>query len=84
MTVQNARRRLARFWSALKPWLLLRLRQPSTYMGLLLKIAGIVGLPLTDSAAGQLAEVLAIVVGAGLFAWDQEPKRVDPTDEAGA
>lgn len=83
MTPLDTKARLRRFWIALKPWVLLRLRQPSTYLGVLLKVGGIVGLPLTESAAGQLAEVLAIVAGAALFAWDQSSKP-DPTDQEGA
>lgn len=66
--------RLRRFWDTLKPWLLIRLRQPSTYAGLLVKVSAIVGLTLTDSAVGQLAEILAVLVGAALVAWDQPPK----------
>lgn len=75
--------RLTRFWSALKPWVLIRLRQPSTYAGLLLKLGAIAGLTMTDSAVGQLAELLAVLVGAGLVAYDQTPKG-DGTDGAGA
>lgn len=75
--------RLTRFWAALWPWLILRLRQPSTWAGLLLKAAGLCGFVLTDSDAAHLAELLAVLVGAALFAYDQTPKP-DPTDQAGA
>lgn len=77
------KQRLRRFWLAFKPWLLLRLRQPSTYVGLIVKLAAIVGLTVTDSGAGQAAEVLAVLIGAALVAWDSTPK-LDDTDQAGA
>lgn len=63
--------RLVKFWLALKPWVLLRLRQPSTYMGLVLKAAAICGFVLDDTAAAHVAEALAIVAGALLVAYDE-------------
>ena len=77
--------RLRAFWRAMLPWVLLRLRQPSTYVGLVVKVAALFGLAITDSAAGQLSEVIAVVIGAGLVAWDQGgPQRPDESDKAGA
>lgn len=75
--------RIALFWATLKPWVLLRLRQPSTYVGLLMKVSAIVGLTMTDSAIGQAAELIAVLVGAALVAYDQTPKP-DESDRAGA
>lgn len=75
--------RVRRFWRAVKPWLLLRLRQPSTYVGLVVKVSAIVGLTLTDSMAGQIGELLAVLAGAALVAWDSTAKP-DDTDQAGA
>jgi hypothetical protein len=44
-----------------------------------------VGLTITDSAVGQIAEVLAVVAGAALVAYDPGAKsRPDDTDSAGA
>ncbi|KAF1008983.1 MAG: hypothetical protein GAK28_00615 [Luteibacter sp.] len=77
--------RLCAFWRALLPWLLLRLRQPTTYIGLVVKVAAIFGLTITDSTAGQVAEIAAVLVGAMLVAWDQDKaQRIDDTDQAGA
>lgn len=77
--------KLAAFWRAMLPWVLLRLRQPTTYVGLVVKIAALFGLAITDSAAGQLAELLAVMVGACLVAWDQGAgHRPDDSDKAGA
>lgn len=82
---KRLRDRLAAFWRALRPWVLLRLRQPSTYVGLVVKLAAIAGLTVTDSAAGQIAEVIAVVIGAALVGYDQGAKdRPDDTDQAGA
>lgn len=81
----NLKVRLAAFWRAMLPWVLLRLRQPTTYVGLVVKVAALLGLVITDSAAGQLAELLAVIVGAGLMAWDQgAARRPDDSDKAGA
>lgn len=77
--------RLRAFWRAMLPWILVRLHQPSTYVGLVVKVAGLFGLALTDSAAGQVAEVVAVVMGAGLVAWDSNAgRRPDESDKAGA
>ncbi|NID14978.1 hypothetical protein [Luteibacter yeojuensis] len=77
--------RLRAFWRAVLPWLRLRLQQPTTYIGLVVKVAAIFGLTVTDSAAGQLAEFAAVIVGAVLIAWDQgKAQRIDDTDQAGA
>jgi hypothetical protein len=77
--------RLRAFWRALLPWVLIRLRQPTTYAGLVVKVAALLGLAITDSTAGQLAEVVAVLVGAGLVAWDQKAaRRPDESDQAGA
>jgi len=85
MTLRTAKARLAAFWAALKPWVLVRLHQPSTYAGLIVKVAALVGLTITDSAVGQIAEVLAVVAGAALVAYDPGAKsRPDDTDSAGA
>jgi hypothetical protein len=70
--------RLAKFWAALKPWVLLRLRQPSTYAGVILKLAAISGYVVTDSMAAHLAELLAIVAGALLVAYDEDKVNADP------
>lgn len=78
------RQRAGAFWRALKPWVLLRLRQPTTYAGLIVKVAALAGLVVTDSTAGQIAEVVAVLVGAGLVAYDQGNHRPDETDKAGA
>ena len=71
MTTTTRRTRAAAFWRALKPWLLLRLRQSSTYAGLVVKLAGLAGFAVTDSVASHVAELLAVVVGAALVAYDQ-------------
>lgn len=84
MTVQNARRRLALFWRAIRPWLIVRLQQPTTYVGLILKVAGALGYAVTDSRAAHLAELLAVIVGALLVAYNEMPPPPDPTDQAGA
>lgn len=82
---KRLRDRLAVFWRALRPWVLLRLHQPSTYVGLVVKLAAIAGLTVTDSAAGQIAEVIAVVIGAALVGYDHGAKdRPDDTDQAGA
>jgi hypothetical protein len=78
------RQRARAFWRALLPWVLMRLRQPTTYLGLVVKIAALLGLTVTDSTAGQLAEVAAVIVGALLVAWDQDGPRTDDSDRAGA
>jgi len=81
------RPRVSAFWRALKPWVLLRLRQPTTYAGLIVKIAALAGLAVTDSSAGQIAEVVAVLVGAALVAYDQgggDRHRPDDSDKAGA
>ena len=79
------RQRASAFWRAMLPWVLLRLRQPTTYVGLLMKIAALFGLVITDSTAGQLAEIVAVLVGAGLVAWDHGgARRSDDSDKAGA
>lgn len=70
--------RLAKLWTALKPWVLLRLRQPSTYMGVILKVAALCGYVVTDSAVAHLAEALAVVAGALLVAYDEDKTRADP------
>lgn len=75
--------RLQRFWLAVKPWLVIRLRQPSTYAGLVMKTAGIAGFVVTDTTVAHIAEVIAVIAGAALVAWDQTPKS-DPSDGAGA
>jgi hypothetical protein len=85
MKLAALRARLGAFWRALRPWVLVRLRQPSTYAGLVMKLAAIAGLTVTDSAAGQIAEVVAVLVGAGLVAYDPGAKdRPDDSDQAGA
>jgi hypothetical protein len=63
--------RLVKFWAALKPWVLLRLRQPSTYLGLVLKVAAVLGYVVTDSAAAHVAEALAVIAGALMVAYDE-------------
>ena len=85
MSMQSVKARLVAFWRALKPWVLIRLHQPSTYAGLVVKLAAIAGLTVTDSFAGQAAEVIAVVIGAALVAHDSGAKdRPDDTDKAGA
>lgn len=84
MNLKDVRKRLSLFWAALWPWLALRLQQPTTYVGLILKVAGIAGYVVTDSHAAQLAELVAVIVGALLVAYNQAPKGPDPTDQAGA
>lgn len=66
--------RLKRFWAAMKPWVLIRLRQPTTYVGLIMKVAGIAGFVITDATAAHIAEGVAVLAGAALVAWDQSPK----------
>jgi len=79
------RQRASAFWRAMLPWVLLRLRQPTTYVGLVVKVAALLGLVITDSTAGQVAEVVAVMVGAGLVAYDQgASRRSDDSDKAGA
>lgn len=63
--------RLVKFWLALKPWVLLRLRQPSTYAGLILKLAALAGYVVTDSTAAHVAEALAVIAGALMVAYDE-------------
>lgn len=63
--------RLARFWTAVKPWVLLRLQQPSTWAGLLLKAAAIAGFVVTDSTASHIGELLAVIAGGLLVAYNQ-------------
>lgn len=63
--------RLVKFWAALKPWVILRLRQPSTYAGLVLKAAAILGFVVDTSTAAHVADALAVVVGALLVAYDE-------------
>lgn len=75
--------RFKRFWAVLHPWILARLREPSTYVGLIIKISAIYGLTVTDSSAAQMGEVLAVVVGAMLMAYQQNPPP-DDSDKAGA
>jgi hypothetical protein len=75
--------RLRRFWDALKPWVVLRLRQPSTYAGLVMKVAGILGLVIDSGTVAHVCDALAVVAGAALIAWDQTPK-ADESDNAGA
>ena len=70
--------RLVKFWLALKPWVLLRLRQPSTYAGLVLKAAAILGFVVDSSMAAHIAEILAIVAGALLVAYDEDKANADP------
>lgn len=73
------------FWRAMLPWILLRLRQPTTYLGLVVKVGALFGLVVTDSAAGQIAELIAVAIGAGLVAYDQgAARRSDDSDKAGA
>lgn len=69
---------LTKFWAALKPWVLLRLRQPSTYAGLVLKAAAILGFVVDSSTAAHIAEILAIVAGALLVAYDEDKVNADP------
>ena len=64
--------RLVKFWAALKPWVLLRLRQPSTYAGLVLKAAAIGGFVLDGTTAAHIAEALAVIAGALLVAYDED------------
>ena len=71
------------FLAAIKPWVLARLREPTTYVGLIIKIAAIYGLTVTDSSAAEAGELVAVVVGAMLVAYEQVPKP-DDTDQAGA
>lgn len=85
MNLKPVKARLAAFWAALRPWVLVRLHQPSTYAGLVVKLAAIAGLTVTDSFVGQAAEVIAVVIGAALVAHDADAKnRPDDTDKAGA
>lgn len=70
--------RLAKFWAALKPWVLLRLRQPSTYAGLILKLAALAGWVVTDSTVSHVAEALAVVAGALMVAYDEDKPHADP------
>ena len=70
--------RLAKFWAALKPWVILRLRQPSTYAGVILKLAAIAGWTVTDSTAAHAAEALAVLAGALLVAYDEGKPDADP------
>lgn len=80
---QKIRDRLARAWSALKPWLIARLREPSTYFGIICKVGGAAGYEFTDGTAAHIASLLAVLAGVVLFAYDEAPKP-DPSDEAGA
>ncbi|UGB46980.1 hypothetical protein LQ772_06730 [Frateuria edaphi] len=75
--------RLARFWAALWPWIALRLRQPSTYAGLVMKVAGILGFAIESGTLAHVCDAIAVVAGALLIAWDQTAKP-DDTDQAGA
>lgn len=70
--------RLVKFWLALKPWVLLRLRQPSTYAGLVLKAAAILGFVVDTSTAAHVADALAIIAGALLVAYDEDKVNADP------
>jgi len=70
--------RVAKFWAALKPWVLLRLRQPSTYAGLILKAAAILGFVVDTSTAAHVADALAVVAGALLVAYDEDKINADP------
>jgi hypothetical protein len=70
--------RLVKFWAALKPWVILRLRQPSTYAGLVLKAAAILGFVVDTSTAAHIADALAVVAGALLVAYDEDKTRADP------
>lgn len=67
--------RLIRFWQALKPWVLARLVQSSTYFGLVIKAGAVVGWTMTDSTASHVAEALAAIAGAALIAWNQKGDR---------
>lgn len=69
--------RVVKFWAAMKPWVLCRLRQPSTYTGLILKLAAVSGYVVTDSTASHLAELLAVVVGALLVAYNEDKSDAD-------
>lgn len=70
--------RVAKFWAALKPWVLCRLRQPSTYAGLVLKVAAILGFVVDSSTAAHVADALAVVAGALLVAYDEDKTHADP------
>lgn len=70
--------RLIKFWDALKPWVLLRLRQPSTYAGVILKLAALAGFVVTDSVAAHAAEALAVIAGALMIAYDEGKPDADP------
>lgn len=83
MNAKAIKARLARFWAALLPWIVLRLRQPSTYAGLVMKLAGILGLVIDAGTVAHVCDVLAVIAGAALVAWDQTAKP-DDTDQAGA
>ncbi|HEX6992236.1 MAG TPA: hypothetical protein VF151_10125 [Gemmatimonadales bacterium] len=75
----SIRERFGRFWAAVKPWVLLRIQQPSTWAGLLMKIAAIAGFVVTDSTAAHIGELLAVIAGGVLVAYNQgganEPPR---------
>ena len=71
----NCPPRLVRFWQALKPWVLVRLAQPSTYVGLVLKVAAVAGWTVTNSAASHVGEVMAAIAGAALVAWNEKGDR---------
>ena len=70
--------RLVKFWLALKPWVLLRLRQPSTYAGLILKLAALAGYVVTESTVAHAAEALAVIAGALMVAYDEDKAHADP------
>lgn len=70
--------RAAKFWQAMKPWVLCRLRQPSTYAGLVLKLAALGGYVITDSFAAHAAEALAVIAGALLVTYDEGKGDADP------
>ncbi|GAP66840.1 hypothetical protein MBSD_n2155 [Mizugakiibacter sediminis] len=67
----NSRERFDRFWAAVKPWVLLRIQQPSTWAGLLLKVGAIAGFVVTDSTASHIGELLAVIAGGLLVAYNQ-------------
>lgn len=65
--------RLTKFWTAFKPWLFARLREPSTYTGLVIKVCGVIGLCVSHDLAMQIASAVAAIVGACLIAWNETP-----------
>lgn len=53
-----------------------RLREPSTYVGLILIIAGALGYQLNDETAAEIAGGFAVIVGA-ILTWHRERKSAD-------